>query len=329
MQRREFLTLLGGIAAARPFAASAQQAAAPVVGYLSSGPSDNASNKMGIAAFREVLRHAGFVDGRNVAIDPRWADNHYDRLPALAADLVRRRVGAIVTVGAAPAVLAAKAATTTIPILFGIVGDPVRLGLVKSLNRPGGNLSGTTNLNTEILPKRIELLHQLVTPADTIALLVNPTNPAAEGQTNDAQAAARALGRQISVLRASSEDDLNSVFTFMTQSRVRGLVIAGDGLFVSHSEQLAALALRHGIPAIFQFPQFTSSGGLMSYGASYLEEFRVVAGYTARVLMGENPADMPVEREARIELIINLRTAKVLDLVMPTALLVRADEVIE
>jgi putative ABC transport system substrate-binding protein len=329
MTRRDFITVLGGAAAAWPLVVRAQQPAMPVVGYLVSGPSDNANNKMGVAAFRETLRRAGFVDGRNVAIEFRWADGHYDRLPGLAADLVRRRVAAIVAVGAAPTVLAAKAATTTIPILFAIGGDPIRLGLVASLRQPGGNLTGTTNLNTEILPKRLELLHELMPAADTIALLVNSTNPAAEGQTKDVQARASALGRQISILRASDEDDLKSVFTALTRSGARGLVIASDGLFVRSSEQLAALALRHGLPAIFQFPQFAAAGGLMSYGASFLEQYRVVADYTARVLKGENPADMPVEREARIELIINLRTAKALDLVMPTALLVRADEVIE
>jgi len=329
MRRRDFITLLGGATAAWPLSARAQQPAVPVVGYLSSGSSASDANKIGAAAFREALRHAGFVDGRNVAIEYRWADGRYDRLPGLAADLVRRRVDAIVSVGATPNVLAAQAATTSIPILFAIGGDPVRLGLVANLRRPGRNLTGTTNLNTEILPKRLELLHELVPAADTIALLVNPTNPAAEGQAKDVQAAARVLGRQISILRAGDENDLNSVFTTLTQSGARGLVIAGDGLFVSHSEQLAALALRHGVPAIFQFPQFTAAGGLMSYGASYVEQFRVVAGYAARVLKGESPADMPVEQEARIELIINLRTAKVLDLVMPTALLVRADEVIE
>ena len=329
MRRRDFITLVGGAVAAWPLAARAQQPAGPVVGYLSSGSSASDANKVGAAAFREALRHAGFVDGRNVAIEYRWADTHYDRLPGLAADLVRRRVDAIVAVGAAPNVLAAQAATTSIPILFAIGGDPVRLGLVANLRRPGGNLTGTTNLNTEILPKRLELVHELVPAADTIALLVNPTNPAAEGQTKDVQAAARVLGRQISILRASDENDLNSVFTTLTRSRARGLVIAGDGLFVSHSEQLAALALRHGVPAIFQFPQYTAAGGLMSYGASYVDQFRTVAGYTARVLMGEKPADMPVLQEARIELIINLRTAKVLDLAMPTGLLVAADEVIE
>jgi putative ABC transport system substrate-binding protein len=329
MKRRDFITLLGGAAAAWPLAARAQQPPMPVVGYLSSGSSNSDANKIGAAEFREALRRAGFVNGRNVAIEYRWADGHYDRLPGLAADLVRRRVDAIVTAGATPNVLAAKMATTSIPILFAIGGDPVRLGLVANLRRPGGNLTGTTNLNTEILPKRLELLHELVPAADTIALLVNPTNPAADGQTKDVQAAARVLGRQISILRASEENDLNSIFTTLTRSGARGLVIAGDGLFVSHSEQLAALALRHGVPAIFQFPQFTAGGGLMSYGASYVEQYRVVAGYTARVLKGESPAEMPVEQEARIELIINLRTAKVLDLVMPTALLVRADEVIE
>jgi putative ABC transport system substrate-binding protein len=313
LQRREFITLVSGTAAAWPLMARAQQPPTPVVGYLSSASSETGPLKAGIAAFRDALRHAGFVDGRNLSIEYRFADSHYDRLPGLAADLVRRRVDVLVTTGATPNVLALKAATATIPILFAIGGDPIRLGLVANLRRPGGNLTGTTNLNTEILPKRLELLHELVPAADTIALLVNPTNAAADDQTKDVQAAARVLGRQVSVLRASRENDLSAVFTSLTQSGARGLVIAGDGLFVQHSEQLAALALRHGVPAIFQFPQFTAAGGLMSYGASYLEQFRVVAGYTARVLKGETPADMPVEREARIELIINLRTAKVLD----------------
>jgi putative ABC transport system substrate-binding protein len=329
MQRRSFLTLLGGAAAAWPLTASAQQPALPVVGYLSSGARSGKSNAQGLTVFRNALRETGFVEGRNVTVEQRWADGYYDRLPGLAADLVSRKVAAIAAIGAQPTVLAAKAATATVPIVFGIGGDPVQLGLVASLNRPGGNLTGATNLNTEVLPKRLQLMHEVVPAAAKIALLVNPTNSAAEGQLKDAQAAAHSLGRELQVLNASTEREIEAAFVSLAPLRVAGLVVAGDGLFVRLSEQIAAHALRHALPAIFQFSDFTAAGGLMTYGADPMTQYRVAGTYIGRILKGEKPADLPVQQATRIELIVNMRTAKALGLDIPLALLVRADEVIE
>jgi putative ABC transport system substrate-binding protein len=329
MRRRQFITLLGGAATTWPLAARAQQPALPMIGYLGSTSNDTAENIDSTSAFRRGLAESGYVEGRNVAIEYRWAEGHYDRLPALAAGLVRRQVAAIVTIGALPIVSAAKAATTTIPVVFGIGGNPVQLGLVASLNRPGANLTGVTNLNTEVLPKRLELLHELVPAAARIALLVNPTNLAAETQSRDVQAAARTLGLQIDVLNASSEREIDAAFASLAQSRAGGLVIAGDGIFVNRSEQLAALTFRHGMPAIFQYRNFTAAGGLMSYAASSTEISRLVGVYTGRILKGEKPADLPVVQPTTFELIINLKTAKALGLTVPLALQASADEVIE
>jgi putative tryptophan/tyrosine transport system substrate-binding protein len=275
------------------------------------------------------LRETGFVEGRNVTVETRWADGYYDRLPGLAADLASRKVAAIAAIGAQPTVLAAKAATTTIPIVFGIGGDPVQLGLVASLNRPGGNLTGATNLNTEVLPKRLQLMHEVVPAAAKIALLVNPNNSAAEGQLKDAQAAAHSLGRELQVLNARTEREIEAAFVSLVPLRVGGLVVTGDGLFVDLSEQIAAHALRHALPAIFQFSDFTAAGGLMTYGADPTTQYRVAGTYIGRILKGEKPADLPVQQATRIELIVNMRTAKALGLDIPLALLVRADEVIE
>jgi putative ABC transport system substrate-binding protein len=327
MKRREFITLLGGVAAAWPLAARAQQPAMPEIGYLNSG-SPNANPDL-MAAFRQGLNAAGYVEGRNVAIEYRWADDQYDRLPALAADLVRRQVAVLAAVGALPVALAAKAATATIPVVFGVGGDPVALGLVASLNRPGGNLTGVTNLNTEVLPKRLELLREVLPGTTAIAVLVNPTNPAAESQSRELRAAARILGLQLHVAHASIESDFAAVFAALVQRQVGGLVIAGDGLFVSRSEQLAALALRHAVPAIFQFREFTAAGGLMSYGSSRTDQSRLAGIYSGRVLKGEKPADLPVQRSTKVELVINFKTAKTLGLTVPLTLRGRADEVIE
>jgi putative ABC transport system substrate-binding protein len=327
MRRREFISLLGGAAAvACPLAARAQPAM-PEIGYLSSG-SPNANADL-IAAFRQGLTETGYVEHRNVAIEYRWAEDQYARLPALAADLVRRRVTVLNAIGALPVALAAKAATATIPVVFGIGGDPVVLGLVASLNRPGSNLTGVTNLNTEVLPKRLELLHEVLPGRTAIAVLVNPKNPAAESQSRDLQAAARMLGLQVHVVHASIESDFAAVFAALVQRQIGGLVIAGDGLFVSRSEQLAALALRHAVPAIFQFRDFTAAGGLMSYGSSRTDQSRLAGIYTGRVLKGEKPADLPVQRSTKIELIINLKTARALGLTVPLSLRGRANEVIE
>jgi putative ABC transport system substrate-binding protein len=327
MRRRKFITLLGSAAAGLPLAVRAQQPAMPVIGFLFSGTPEAGATL--VASFRKGLSEAGYVEGRNVAVEYRWAEDNYDRLPGLAADLVHRQVAVITSVGALPDTLAARAATTSIPIVFSIGGDPVQLGLVTSLSRPGANLTGVTNLNTEVLPKRLELMHELVPSATKIALLVNPTNSAAETQSKDVQAAARTLGLEIDVLDASTVREIDATFVNWAQQRSGGLVIAGDGLFVNRSKQFAALALRHAVPAIFQFRDFVAAGGLMSYGANGSDASHLAGIYTGRILKGEKPADLPVQQVTKVELIINMKTAKALGLTVPLALLTRADEVIE
>jgi putative ABC transport system substrate-binding protein len=324
MRRRAFITFLGGAAAAWPIAARAQQPAMPVVGYLNSDSPVAAR----VDAFRHGLSETGYTEGRNVVIEYRWAEGRYDRLPELAAELVRRQV-AVIAVMSIPAALAAKASTTTIPIVFGIGSDPVGAGLVASLNRPGGNLTGVTALNLEVGPKRLELLHELVPTASTIALLVNPTNPNAETLSKDAQAAAYTLRLQLNVLHASTERELDMVFASLLQPRAGALVIGTDPFFTSRSEQLAARALSQAIPTIFQYRTFAAAGGLLSYAGSFTEGYRLVGLYTGRILKGEKPTDLPVQQFTKVELIINLKTAKALGLTVPLPLLTRADEVIE
>ena len=324
--RRQFIFALGGATLAWPLAARAQQPAMPVIGFLNSASPDNYEPM--VDAFRQGLKEIGYVEGQNVAIEYRWAGGQYDRLPAMAADLVRRQVAVIVA--NTPGNLAAKAATTTIPIVFTTAGDPVQMGLVASLNRPGGNVTGVTNVSVELGPKWLELLHELVPTATIIALLVNPTSPnLTESTTNDLQAAARTLGLKLHVLQASSERDFDKVFATLVRLRVGALVIGSDPFFNSRSEQLAALTVRYAVPTIFQTRAFVAAGGLMSYGGSVAGTYHQVGMYTGRILKGEKPADLPVQQSTKVELFINLKTANALGLTVPDKLLVAADEVIE
>jgi putative ABC transport system substrate-binding protein len=329
MKRREFITLLGGSAVAWPLAARAQQPAMPVIGWLSSGSVNESPGTGSLAAFRQGLSEAGYIEGRNVAIEYRWADDHYDRLPALAADLVRRKVAVIATTGGNPSPLAAKAATTTIPIVFASGTDPVKSGLVASLNRPGGNITGVSILNLELGPKRLELLHELVPAASVVALLVNPTNPSAETQSRELQAAARTLGLQLHILHASTEPDLETIFASLAQLRAGALMIGADPFLSGHGQQLAALTVRHAVPAISLYRDFAAAGGLLSYGPSLADGYRHSGAYVGRILKGEKPADLPVVQSAKFELIVNLKAAKALGISFPLSLLASADEVIE
>ena len=328
MKRRDFIKVIACSAAAWPFAAHAQQAAMPVIGYLDVGSPDGSAPI--VAAFRRGLARTGQVEGRNVAIEYRWADGHNDRLPELAADLVRQKVTVITTPGSTAAALAAKATTTTIPIIFAIGADPVAAGLVPALNRPGGNVTGVATLNMEVGPKRLELLHQVIPAASIFALLTNPTNPViSEPLSRDAQAAARTLGIRLHVLHASSDGEIEAAFAALHGLEAGGLVIGSDQFFNSRSGQLAALALRHSLPAIYQYREFTAAGGLISYGASLNDAFQLAGVYTGRILNGEKPADLPVQQSTKVELTVNLKTAKTLGLTIPPSLLVAADEVIE
>jgi len=327
MRRREFITLFGGAAATWPLTARAQQPAMPVIGYL--GPESPAVFASRVRAFRQGLGETGYAEGRNVAIEFRWAESQHSRLPALAADLVGRQVAVIVAPGGAPGALAAKSATATIPIVFEMGADPIAIGLVGNLNRPGGNLTGVSSLNVQVTPKRLEILHEAVPTAAEVAVLVNPTSPTADSQLRNLQAAARALGLQLHVLHASAERDFDTVFATFLQLRAGGLVVSSDGFFATHSEQLAALTIRHAVPAIHQSRDFTIAGGLMSYAGSFAESHRQAGVYTGRILKGETPADLPVQQVTKVELFINLKTAKSLGITFPLTLLGRADEVIE
>jgi putative ABC transport system substrate-binding protein len=325
MLRREFITLLGS-AAALPLAASAQQPPVPVIGFLSSAAAGPFAEMT--AVFSRSLNDAGYILGQNVAIEYRWAEGQYDRLPALAADLVRRRVAVIVAIGstAAPA---AKAATAAIPIVFIIGEDPVRTNLVASLNRPGGNVTGVTLIITDVVTKRFELLAELVPNATTIAVLVNPSAPSANTDAGEAQLAARATGRQMVLLNAKNPTEIEAAFATIAQRGVGALLFGTDILFTSQREQLAALAHHHGIPAMHQWREFAVEGGLASYGTIHPEPYRLAASYTARILKGEKPSDLPVLQPSKFELIINRKTAKALGLAIPTKLIALADEVIE
>ena len=326
MKRREFITHFGGAAVAWPLAARAQQPM-PVIGFLNSESPELFAYLA--RAFRQGLSESGYVEGRNVAIEYRWADGQYDRLPALVADLIRLQVTVIAANSPAP-VLAAKAATTTIPIVFSTGYDPVAAGLVASLARPGGNLTGVTTLTAEVGPKRVELLHELVPTATIIAFLVNPAAvPYVETISRDLQAAARTLGLQFRMLYASTVRDLDAVFATLSELRAGGLVIGSDPFFNSRTEQLATLAIRHAVPAIYQYREFAAAGGLMSYGGSLTDMYHRVGVYTGQILKGEKPADLPVQQSTKVELLINLKTAKALGLTFPLPLLGRANEVIE
>jgi len=328
MRRRDLITLLGGAVAAWPFAARAQQKPIPVIGYLGSQSAELWADRL--RAFRKGLSETGYSEGQNVAIEYRWAEGQYDRFPALAADLVRRQVSVIAVPGSTPGTIAAKAATAAIPIVFLTAADPVQSGFVTSLSRPGGNLTGVTVLSAELGPKLLELLHEIVPTANIMALLVNPSNlVVAEAQSKDLPAAAHRLGLELQILNARTDRDFDKVFAALVQVRAGGLVIGGDTLFTSLSEKLAALALRNAVPAIYQFREFAVAGGLISYGASFTEAHRLVGVYTGQVLKGEKPSELPVQQSTKVELVINLKTARALGLTVPAALLARADEVIE
>ena len=327
MRRRVFITGLG-CTALWATVARAQHTAIPVIGFL--GSESPALFENALLLFREGLRGTGYIEGQNVAIEYRWAEGHNDRLPALAAELVHRRVRVIAVPGTTPGALAAKAATTTIPIVFFTAGDPVALRLVASLNRPGGNLTGVTSIGSELAPKRLELLHQVVPKASVFAGLVNPTNPAlAESNARELQGAAQSLGVRLQILQAGSERDFDDVFRDVLGLRAGGLVITIDSFFTARRQQLGALALRHGVPAIYQHRDFAAAGGLMTYGASLNEGYRLAGIYTGRILKGEKASNLPVEQVKKVELIVNMKAAKALELNVPRSLLLRADEIIE
>jgi len=326
MRRREFIALVGG-AAIWPLAARAQQPSMPIVGFMSALSAENISGP--VAGFHQGLREAGYREGQNVAIEYRWAQGHYDRLPELAADLVRRRVAVLVASGGDPSPQIAKAATQTIPIVFGMFGDPVKEGLVDSLSRPGGNSTGVTIFGPAAVTKRLQLLHALAPQNAVIAFLMNPNNPNGDLEMGAAQAAAASLGRQIVVLSASSESELDAAFASMVQQRIGALVGASDPFFFNRRDQIVSLAARHRIPAVYYLRDFAHAGGLMAYGNSLTDMYRLVGVYVGRILKGEKPADLPVQQSSKFDLVINLKAAKTLGLTVPYGLLNAADEVIE
>jgi len=330
MRRRNFITLIGGLAAAWPCAVRAQQEAMPAIAFLSGGvPRTSAEATQ---AFKKGLAQVGYnvlhTEGHNANIEFQWAWGQNDKLPELAAGLAQRQVAVIATAGV-PGALAAKVATTTIPIVFTIEGDPIAAGLVPTLDRPGSNVTGVVISKMQAGPKRLELLHQVIPTASTFALLINPTNPAAEPQVRDTQAAARSLGLQLHVLKASVDADIDAAFAALPGLKAGGLVIGSDQFFDSWSLKISALALLHSVPAIYQNRAFTAGGGLISYGASVADAFQLAGAYAGRILKGEKPADLPVQQSTKVDLLINLRTAKALGITIPPALLGRADETIE
>jgi putative ABC transport system substrate-binding protein len=327
MRRREFITGLSGTVV-WPLAARAQQPSVPVIGYVSGWSQDDAADY--VASFRRGLLDVGYVEGQNVTIEYRWAEGHFDRLPALIADLVQRQVAVIVTANTTASALAAKAATQTVPIVFLLGSNPVDIGLVASLNRPGGNLTGVTDLQTTVVTKRFGILHELVPAAKVIAILVNPTNRVlAEADAREATAAAAVLGLRLLVLSASSPAEIEASFTTLVREQAGGLLTNGDSYFMTQRTLLAALAARHGVPTIFTFPENAEAGGLMSYGTNMIDTTRQIGVYAGRVLKGEKPADLPVQQTAKLGLVLNLTTAKALHLTFPETLLATADKVIE
>jgi putative ABC transport system substrate-binding protein len=327
MQRREFITLVGGAAASLPLAARAQQPAMPVIGFL--GAPSLGSYTTNVAAIRRGLSEAGYVEGRNVAIDNRWADGQYDRLPALASELAAKGVAVIVAIGGAPSVVAAKQATSTIPIVFTMTADPVQLGLVASLNRPGGNITGVAILGVALEAKRLEMLHEFVPTAKSIAVLVNPKNPQVEIQTNELAKASRTAGQEMLVLRASNNSEIDTAFATLADRGVGAVIIGQDTFFTSQPAQFAALTERYAMPAISPWREHSTAGILMSYGASITDAYRQAGIYAGRILKGERPPDLPVLQPTKFELVINLKTARTLGLTVPPTLLTEADEVIE
>jgi putative tryptophan/tyrosine transport system substrate-binding protein len=326
MKRREFIGLFSGAVTTWPLGVRAQQPPMPVVGFLNGASPDSYERQ--VAAFRDGLMEGGYVEGRNVAIEYRWAEGHYDRLPAMAADLVNRKV-AVIAATSTPANLVAKAATKTIPIVFTTGSDPVQLGLVASLSHPGGNVTGVTTLQVEVAPKRLELAHELMPNATTMALLVNPTNPIDKDLTTDAQASARAFGLQLKVIHASTDQEINDAFATFSQLDAGALIVGSDVFFIERSNRLAALALQYAVPTIFSYREYAAAGGLMSYSGSAIISYHTAGVLTARILKGEKPADLPVQQASKIELIVNLKTAKAIGITIPVSLLGRADEVIE
>ena len=327
MKRREFITLIGGMVVAWPLAAAAQQPALPVVGFLGAGSRE--SDAYRAAAVRKGLIEAGFVEGRNVAFEYRWAEDQYERLPALAADLVRREVAVFVAIGGITSAIAAKSATATIPIVFEIGGDPIGMGLVASLNRPGGNIPGVSFLINTLVAKQFEVLHETVPKTALIGFLVNPTNPDADNETKSARAAAGSVGQKIAIVQARTDSELETTFVTLVQQRAGALVICADPFFNNQRDKLVELATRQKLPAIHSLREYAAAGGLMSYGTSITEAHRLVGLYAGRILKGEKPADLPVQQSTKVELVINLKTAKALGLTVPPQIVARADEVIE
>ena len=325
MRRRDFIKLLGGAATAWPFVACAQQSTVPVIGFLNGSSPDGYAPM--VTAFRQGLKEVGYIDGQNVAIEYRWAEGHYDRLPAMAADLIHRQVSVIAA--NTPANLIAKNATSMVPIVFTTSSDPVSVGLVPSLNKPGGNVTGISQLNVEVAPKRLELAHELMPAATAVALLINPTNPQDATIVNAVQAAAISLGLQLQILRASSDAEIEEAFASFSEQKAGVLTIGTDAFFNGRTERLAKLAARYSVPAIYQYEEFTAAGGLISYGGSVQDSYHLAGVYTGRILKGEKPADLPVQQSTKVQLIVNLKTAKALNITVPLSLLGRADQVIE